>query len=186
MDIVSAELEALLTRAEKAFVDKNSEYQTKLAQLGKENAKRKSEITDLLNLLDTHKGIIRNPVLSKRFQNILLTTPPPSYSLPADYAKFIYYARRINEMEHPKYVLKYNTKYCETALRQLAVLYLVIKARLERDFSDEVERYKNQTADLYKTYTEMMKKAFANAESKSLTLAAQEASRAIADAKSTV
>lgn len=186
MDIISADLTAMLDGADRAFGLKYDEYKKALDNMRTECGRRQSEISNLLRLLEAQKGIIRDPVLNQRFRALLSSALCTSHSVPANYAKFVYYANRINAMEHKKYVLKYNAKYCNTLLGKLAVLYAAINNKLESDYVAVGDYYRKQMDDLYASYKNVMATAYAKAESKALAHAANQANLVINQVKSTV
>ena len=186
MDIISADLTAMLDGAERAFNSKYDEYRKALDDLKSECARKQSEISNLLRLLEAQKGIIRDPVLNQRFRALLGGAMCSVQSAPANYAKFVYYANRINATEHKKYVLKHNPKYCNTLLGKLAVLYAAIKNKLESDYTAVGNHYQNRMDNLYASYKSAMQTAYTKAESKALAHAANQARLIINQVKSTV
>ena len=187
MDITCANLEALLQRADLSFSKKIDEYQIKIRELDNVIADRKKEILNIISLLESQKDLIQNSVLKQRFETILSGMSGVSaYSNMPDYRRFLYYIQRLNEMEHPEYVLKYNSQYCQIVLHKIANEYALMRAHLDKAYSDLDKAYKHRLTVLFNEYAKTLMIGYEKASKQAIQIAQVEANRIISELKSSI
>lgn len=175
MPIQNQELSQLKAKALSFFNGKNNEYLDKINIAVREARNKKSELTKLINLLPAHKSLIQNPVLNQRFNEILATTSISGITARPDYARFMYFVRRLNEMEHSEFVLKNNPDYCRTILRKMAQDYLLMQKVLNDDKNSVDTKLQAEKDKIFAEYKAVFDRNINTLSNKARAIASKEA-----------
>ena len=100
--------------------------------------------------------------------------------------KFIYYAQRLNAINHPKILLKKYPAYCGTVLYTMAKEYVLLKKKLEADYKAIQPYYDRQKLALSDSYKALMEKGVKALYAQSVTCAQKEAVDVINQIKQSV
>ena len=179
MPIQNQELDKLKTTARSFFESKNNEYISKINTATANASNKTREIDKLLGLLPAHKNLIKNPVLNQRFNQILSTTSVSGMNAKPNYARFMYFVRRLNEMEHSEFVLEKNPDYCKTILRKMAQDYLLMKKHLEGEKSVICSQLQAEKDRAFAEYQAIYERNIKTLSNKAKAIASREASSII-------
>ena len=157
------------------------------AKEAREKKAKEAEIKNLQTLLDNQMNILENPDLRatfisyvSNFNKVALTGGKPSY------LRFVYYAQRLNEMKHLKFIIKKYPNYCSTVLYTMAKEYVLLKKKLEADYKAIQPFYDKKKWALFDSYKAIMEKGVAVLYTQATACAQKEAATVINQIKQSV
>lgn len=184
MSVVSNEFQTLLGNARTAFTNKYTEYGQKISAINNDSANRKNTLKQLNTQFDSQQDMIVNSMLRQKFKDMIQAGQVNGFGVRGDYARFVYYVTRLNEMNHSSFVIKYNPYYCQTILKTMATDYLILKKNLEVDLLQIDVTLKKDYDTAYQAYKAQMDGAYGKLMMRATDLAQKEANRIIQEIKS--